>query len=397
MSQPAARPVAVGAAGVVAVFLVAACLRPAITSVGPLLDLIGADTGLSNTLLGLLSSLPLLAFAAVSPLVHVPARRFGAERVIVWSLAGLSVGILVRSVPSLATLWLGTLVLGAAIAVGNVLLPAVVRRDFASHAALVVGGYSAVLGTAAAIASGVALPLASAAGDGWRWSLVVWAVPAFAAAVVWVGFLHRRPAPRPAPDGAPQEEPAGASVWRAASAWRITAFMGLQSTSFYVLISWLPAILTARHVSHAAAGWYLFAYQVVGILAGLGVPLVLRKLTRETTAALASVPMVAASVGLVLAPSLPALWVGLAGLSSGSTLVIVLSTLSLNAQSPGHAARLSGMAQSLGYLFAAGGPVVAGWLRDTTGSWSPSLVVLAVLATVQAAVTLMRRREAASS
>jgi CP family cyanate transporter-like MFS transporter len=385
---PAANPV-----GLAAVFLVAACLRPAITSVGPLLDLVGSDTGLSNTLLGLLSSLPLLAFAAVSPLVQGRARRFGAERLIVWALAGLTFGIAVRSLPNLATLWLGTLVLGAAIAIGNVLLPAVVRRDHAARAALVIGWYSAVLGTAAAIASGLALPIASAIGDGWRWSLAVWAVPAAAATVIW--WRRSRPVPRPArPErGAVAADAAsGPSVWRSALAWRCTAYMGLQSTSFYILVSWLPAIMTARHQSHAAAGWYLFAYQVVGIGAGLLAPLVLHRLDRDVTAALASLPMIVACVGLIAAPRVPAVWVTLAGISSGSALVIALSLFSLNADSPAHAAQLSGMGQSLGYLLAAGGPVAAGWLRDATGSWSPALVGVAVLTGVQALVTLAHRR-----
>ncbi len=384
---PAANPV-----GLAAVFLVAACLRPAITAVGPLLDLIGTDTGLSNTLLGLLSSLPLLAFAAVSPLVQAPARRFGAERLIVWALAGLSFGIVVRSLPTLATLWLGTLVLGAAIAVGNVLLPAVVRRDHAVRAALVIGWYSAVLGTAAAIASGLALPIASAIGDGWRWALVVWAAPAAAAATIWWRRSRRAPRPQSPAPGTVTDDPAPRpSVWRSAMAWRCTAYMGLQSTSFYVLVSWLPAIMTARHQSHAAAGWYLFAYQVVGIGAGLAAPLVLHRLDRDVTAALGCLPMIAACVGLIVAPQLPAVWVTLAGISSGSALVIALSLFSLNADSPAHAAQLSGMGQSLGYLLAAGGPVAAGWLRDTTGSWSPALVGVAVLAALQGLVTVAHR------
>ena len=365
---PARRPAP--PAGLAAVFLVAACLRPAITSVGPLLDLVGTDTGLSNTVLGLLSSLPLLAFAAVSPLVQGPARRYGAERLIVWALAGLTLGILVRSLPTLPTLWAGTLVLGAAIAIGNVLLPAVVRRDHAARAAQVIAWYSAVLGTAAAIASGIALPVASAIGDGWRWSLVVWAAPAAVAAAIWWRRSRHVPAiatgpaaepagraaPAPAPDPDPDPDPVPhRSVWRSAMAWRSTVYMGLQSTSFYVLVSWLPAIMTARHQSHAAAGWYLFGYQVVGIAAGLAAPLALRRLHRDVTAALVSLPMIAACTGLIAAPHVPAVWVLLAGLSSGSSLVVALSLFSLNADSPAHAAQLSGMGQSVGYLLAAGG------------------------------------------
>ncbi|WP_375493647.1 MFS transporter, partial [uncultured Jatrophihabitans sp.] len=132
--------------GLFAVFLAAACLRSSITSVGPLLGRIADDTGLSDTLLGLLGALPLLAFGVVSPLVQPVARRVGAERLVGAALLGVALGVAVRSAPGGGWLWLGTAVLGAGIAVGNVLLPAIVRRDHAARAALVVGGYPAVMG-----------------------------------------------------------------------------------------------------------------------------------------------------------------------------------------------------------------------------------------------------------
>ncbi len=371
--------------GLVAVFLAAACLRPAITSVGPLLNRIGDDTGLSETLLGLLGALPLLAFAAVSPVVQRPARRLGAERVVGWALLALAGGIALRSAPGVGSLWLGTALLGAGIAVGNVLLPAVVRRDFAARSALVVGCYSAVMGAVASTASGVSLPLADALGGSWRWSLAVWLVPAVVAAPVW---LLRRPAPPPPPaaDAVPRPP-----VWRSATAWRLTLFMGLQSTSFYVLVSWLPSILAAQGVSHAAAGWYLFGYQVVGLLSGLAVPLVLRRLDRHRTAAAASIPIVLAPLGLAVLPGAGALWVAVAGVGSGASLVMALSLFSLDADDSAHAAALSGMAQSLGYLLAAGGPVAAGALREASGSWTPALVGLIVLGVLQGAVIVTRR------
>ena len=232
--------VAVG--GTAAVLVAAACLRPALTAVGPVLGLIGADTGLSNTMLGVVSALPLLAFAAVSPLVSGPARRFGIERTVVWALAVLAAGALLRLLPGLPALVAGTLAAGAGIAVGNVLIPVVVRRDHPARVALMTGLYSATLGTAAALASGVWLPLAHLPG-GWRWSLGVWAVPAAAAAVVW----SRRP--RTVETVPPAAPPAAGAVWRSGVAWRLTAVMGLQSTTFYVLVAWLPSIATSHGAS----------------------------------------------------------------------------------------------------------------------------------------------------
>jgi len=177
--------------GTVAVLVAAVCLRPALTAVGPVLELIGADTGLSNTMLGLLSALPLLAFAAVSPLVSGPVRRLGIERTVVAALAVLAVGAMLRLLPGLPALFAGTIAAGAGIAVGNVLIPVVVRRDNPARIPLMTGLYSATMGTAAALASGVSLPLSQLPG-GWRWSLGVWALPAAAAALVWT---RRRPGP----------------------------------------------------------------------------------------------------------------------------------------------------------------------------------------------------------
>lgn len=378
-------------AGVTGIVLAAVCMRTPLTAVGPVLERIGADTGLSNTLLGLLSALPLLAFSAVSPLVHGPARRIGIERTVVWALVALAAGVALRSVPGLPPLWAGTALAGAGIAVCNVLIPVVVRRDHPARVALMTGLYSAAMGSAAAVASGVSLPLTHLPGS-WRWSLGIWAVPAVVAAAFWA--RHRGPAAAlaqdravPAGTGAGAAVPAGTGagpVWRSAVAWQLTAVMGLQSTSFYVMVAWLPSIATSRGASGTLGGWYLFAFQIVGIVSGLVLPAVLHRAGTPATGVVVSAPMVLACLGLIAAPAVLPLWVLLAGISSGAALVYVLTRISLTARTSAEATKLSGMAQSIGYLLAAGGPVAAGWLRDHTGSWTRALVMVATIATVQA-------------
>lgn len=381
--------------GTVGVLLVAACMRPAITSVGPVLSEIGASEHLTHTLLGLLITLPLLAFATISPVVHGPARRFGVERVILAALTLLTVGILVRSLTGTVGLWAGTVVVGVGVAVLNVLLPVVVKARYHANVALMTGLYSAALGAMAAIASGVALPLAELPG-GWRWSLGVWALLTAGAAVVWArssaeGVAAVVDSPVEGIEGVRSGAKRHRSVWRSATAWRITAFMGLQSTSFYVLVAWLPAIAVARQVGPTLAGWYLFTSQIVGVLAGMVLPQVLNRFGRRVSGVVVSVPMVAACLGLLALPSLAPLWAVLIGLSTGPALVLSLSMIGIAGRDAAHGAQLSGMVQSVAYALAAIGPVVAGWLRDSTGSWNATLVMITCIAVTQAAVTSLRR------
>src|SRR5215204_1237087 len=169
---------------VLGIVLLAANLRPALTGVAPLIGQIRADTGISNGVAGLLTTLPLLAFALLSPFAPRVARRFGMERALLASLLILAAGILLRW--AVAALFLGTAILGAAIAVGNVLLPGLVKREFPEHAGLMTSVYSTSLGISAALAAGVSVPLAQLAGIGWRGALAVWALPALLAAVAWL-------------------------------------------------------------------------------------------------------------------------------------------------------------------------------------------------------------------
>lgn len=361
-------------------FLVALCLRPAITSVGPVLPQVGADLGLAEGALGLLGALPLLAFAAVSPLVSRLSGRFGAERVVLGALTGLAVGIAVRSWAGAPGLWLGTVVLGCATAVGNVLVPAIVRRDYATRVSRATGAYSAVMGAAASVASAVAVPLAAAAD--WRLALGVWAALALVVAAVWA---RRARAARPVAARVADER--GPAVWRSGTAWLLTAFMGLQSTVFYVMVTWLPSVESEAGFSATAAGVHLFVFQVVGIVSGLAIPLLMRDRADQVPAAVvASAPMVVAVAGLLAAPGLAALWAVVAGIGSGASLVVALGLVGLRGRTLHGTARLSGMAQSVGYLVAAGGPVAAGYLAERSGTWHPTLVLVAVLAVLQVVV-----------
>ncbi len=375
--------------GLAAVLLVAACLRPAITAIGPLLEDIGADTGLGNTALGVLGAVPLLCFAAVSPWIHRPAIRYGTQRMVLVAMLVLTAGILLRSIPGALWLWGGTIAIGVGIGIGNVLLPAVVKRDHPTRISTVTGVYSSVTTGAAGLGSGLAVPFVALTGN-WRAALALWAVVSLVAAAVWVVRGRVLPTPLPA---APDTTP-GVSMWRSATAWQVTAFMGLQSTTFYLLVTWLPSIETGLGVDRAAAGWHLSVYQVVGIVAGLGATALMgRRTDQSLLTAVAGSALVVAMIGLLWAPHLVLLWVLVAGMSSGATFIIAVSLFGLRTRTVAQTAQLSGMAQCLGYLLAACGPVLAGAIFDLTGTWTTVLLLVAVCAAAQAVVGAFAGRD----
>lgn len=400
------------------VLLVAANLRPAMTVVGPLIEEIGVANGLSPSALGLLGALPVLSLGVFSPLVHRLSARMGMERSILLSLAVLAAGTVLRSVPGgplpagVWTLYLGTVILGAAIAVGNVLVPAVVKRDFPDRVPLMTGLYTAALVGAAAIASGVAVPAASAIG--WELTLAAAALLAMGTAGIWArrgradrdgpvqlgggggdggeddpGVVGRFDAREAESDAAGSADigtagETGRGLVRSPIAWQVTAYFGLQSAVFYIMLTWLPSIQTYQGVSAAAAGWWLAAYQAVGIVASLMVGPLMQRTRDQRGIAVGLAAMMALGVaGMAFVPQLLPVWCLISGFASGATLLVSLTIVSLRARTPQQAARLSGMAQGLGYLLAGTGPLLAGALVDVVGSWESVLQVLLAVVAVQ--------------
>jgi MFS transporter, CP family, cyanate transporter len=363
------------------ILVVAANLRPALTGVGPLLDDIRADLGLSGSAAGLLTALPLLMFAVFSPVSSAVALRIGTERALWGGLVGLAAGILLRSAPVTGAIWVGTAIVGASIAFFNVLLPSVVKRDFPRHLGLLIGIYSAVQSVVAALASGIAVPIAGHSASGWRWSMAVWAALAVVAVVVWSPQL-RRPSTRALPSAVKVRTP-----WHSALAWQVTSFMGLQSLVFYATIAWLPSIEKSAGTSATAAGWLLFLFQIVSVISSLGSSALIQRLPDQRLLGLAAAASsVIGVIGLLVATSWSPLWMVLMGLGTGASIVIALSLFGLRTADHTQAAALSGMAQLVGYLVAAAGPVAAGALHDATDSWTPPLLLIAAFIVVQGCV-----------
>jgi len=359
---------------VLAIVLLAANLRPALTSVAPLIGQIRTDTGISNGVAGLLTGLPLLAFAVLSPIAPRLARRFDMERVLLASLLVLAVGILLRSAGVVAALFLGTAILGAAIAVGNVLLPSLVKREFPERTGLMTSTYTTALAVSAAIAAGASFPIAYEV-DGWRGSLALWALLALVAAVAWFPQI-RSADPANASTGTSRDV---TGLWSSVLAWQVTLFMGLQSLGYYVVLTWLPQILQEEvGVSAAQAGWLLALAQVVVIPAMFLAPVLADRRPSQYTVVVVAVTLTGAgTLGLLVAASTATvLWIILLGLGQGACFSLALTFFALRAPDSEQAAALSGMAQSVGYLLAAGGPFLFGLLRDVTHAWTVPLTLL---------------------
>ncbi|WP_336155123.1 CynX/NimT family MFS transporter [Bacillus sp. 204(2023)] len=361
---------------IIGIVLISLTMRSPLTSVGPLVGSIRESLGLSHTAAGLLTTLPLLAFSLLSPFAPILARRFGMERIILYALVLLMLGITVRSLTATVPLFAGTVLLGLAIAVCNVLIPSIVKRDFSRNVGLMTGLYSVSMNLCGAIASGVSVPIARS--FGWNGALAVWGLLALIAALFWFPKARTSQASAMvATSGASTRR----SLWRSPLAWMVTLFMGLQSLLFYVLIAWLPEIMTSRGLNEDSAGWMLSLFQFASLPVSFIVPIVAGRMKNQRLLVVMMTILFFVSLGGLYFGdnALIFLWTILLGISGGCAFSLAMIFLSLRTKDASGAASLSGMSQSVGYLLAATGPTLFGLLHDVTASWNfPILLLLMV-------------------
>ncbi|WP_218120290.1 CynX/NimT family MFS transporter [Actinopolyspora mzabensis] len=356
-------------------------LRPAIASVAPLVGQIQADTGLSNTATGLLTTVPLLCFVLLSTTAPRLGRRYGEERTIAAALLLLFAGILLRVLPVSAALFGGTVLVGIAITGGNVLLPTVIKKRFGAQSGIMTGLYTMGISIGTAAAAGLTIPWQHFAGLGWRATLAVWAVPALLAVVLW--FPQHRDPRRSTTD--PLGAARGGQAWRSPLGWGVTGFFALLSLTFYTVIAWLPKILTDNGMDPTSGGQMLSLANLVGIPFSLAAPIMAARSSRQVwiTTTFPAL-LLLGLLGLTLSPRSGALcWVLVLGVGLGGTIGIGFMLVVLRAADARGAAALAAMSQTAGYLVAATGPILTGALRDLTGSWTLPLLSLCLLVAVQ--------------
>jgi MFS transporter, CP family, cyanate transporter len=406
-SAPTRRRAVPAAAVVAAILLLGLNLRGPIIAVSPVLDTIAADLRIGEAAAGLLTSLPVLCFGVLTPLASVLLARAGLGRGVLISLVVLLVGIAVRSADGLPGALAGTLLIGAAITVGNIAVPVVIGRDLPRHSGAVLGAYTASLNVGSMITLALTVPLADALG--WRWALVTWGGLVLVAAAVW-WFAVRDPAaraPRDTPRDAPQDAPGpdapqadqppddgsrgdGPVWWRRPVVWGLTAAFAGQAFSYYGVTAWLPLLLRDElGMAAAGAGTSASVFQVAALVGAFGVPMLLRVLPGPravvivVTAAWATLPL-----GLLLAPQLWPVWCGIGGAAQGGGLVVIFALIVRRSRDLVENRRMSALVQGGAYVVAAAGPTVVGAVHAATEGWTaPLLVVLSAIALFGVAAT----------
>ncbi|MFF2617571.1 MULTISPECIES: MFS transporter [unclassified Kitasatospora] len=367
------------------IVLVALNMRACLAAVSPMVGEIQRTFGLSATASGLITTVPVLFQGVGAPLTPRLTRRFGAERVVLGAVLVLGAGVLLRVLPSVAALYAGCVVIGVAIAVLNVSMPGLVKREFPDRAATMTGVYSTTMLVGATLAAGTSVPLEHALGGGWRASLGAWSLLALVAAVAWLPQVLRSRQERQgavAAAAAPAKPIEG--IWKSALAWQISLFMGISSLLVYTLVAWMPTILAEHGMDRGQAGLVFAFSNLVQVAGAFLVPLMAGRMTSQRALAVVMVALNGLGIAMLLVAPVSAAWVSatILGVAQGGSLGLGLAFIVLRTNTAAGAAQLGGMSQAIGYLVAAAGPVGAGALRQLTGGWETPLVLMLVLVLV---------------
>ncbi|MEL0616319.1 MFS transporter [Cobetia marina] len=370
--------------------LVALNLRPALSSLAPLLDRITQDLGLSTLAAGLLTTLPVICLGLFAPLAPRLAGRLGAERTLSLALVILGIALWLRASDLTLLLYLGTLLCGGSIGIAGTLLPAIVKREHPERADLFTGVYTMALCLGAALAAGLSVPLANWL-DGWQASLSCWALLVVIALPVW-----RLSMPHPWPRRLPAGQHDAPRLWHLPLARQITFFMGCQSSLAYIVFGWLPFLLQQRGLSDVEAGWLMAASVMAQVLTALLAPVIGRMGRDQRPAILLLLACSAVGLlGLMVGPlSLRWLFAVLLGFGQGGSFSMALTLLVLRSNDARLAGALSGMAQGTGYMLAALGPLAVGILLEFTNDLDviASLFALILIAAAALGLKVGRRQ-----
>jgi len=359
----------------IGILLVGANLRAPITSIGVALPDIKADLVLSNSAISVITVVPLLSFAIVSLFAAKTSNRFGLEKTIFLALCFIFVGILVRSITDISWLYIGTILIGIGIGFGNVLAPAVIKAKFPLHIGIMTGYYTVVMNVFGGLSSYGTVPLLKS--FNYNSAISFMAIVTFITIIIWSVQLKGK---QQTATALPKES---VNVWKSPLSWQITILMGGQSLIFYSLINWMPVYLSQSGMSISEAGAYLSVLQISIIPFTFITPIFATKMKSQFLVTFITGLLFIMGVLIMLfVPQLAIISTILIGVAGGVAFGLVNTFFSLRTEHSQTAAKLSGMAQSIGYLFAATGPLLFGILHDITGSWTASLCILLVTAII---------------
>lgn len=352
---------------IIAITLLAMTLRTPITAVGPITSFIRQDLNISNVLAGFLTTIPLLAFAIMSPFAPRIARKFGIEWTLFYSLLLLSAGIVLRSTGIVVALLIGTILIGVAIAFGNVLIPSFLKLRYPLHIGVLMGIYTVAMNLSSGFGAGISYSIA----DRFNWQLALGAslLIVLFAIIFWSPQLKTK---KMSLDTATSVKIGWGQLLKSRVAIAVMITMGLQSFIFYTTAAWIPEIYIAQGMQASETGWLISAMQFAQIPITFITPMIAVKMTNQRPIViLFSLLYLIGFTGVVMEwTSLAFVWMILIGLAGGASFSLVMMLFTLRTNTAYEAAALSGFAQSIGYLFAAIGPLCFGLLKDITGSWT---------------------------
>lgn len=359
---------------------IALTLRSPLTSVGPIIEEIQNALHISSTTIGFVTTIPLLAFAVISPIVPKISRKITIEKTLFYAIILLAIGIALRSSGSVSMLFLGTALIGIGIAFGNVLLPSLIKLKFPFHIGLLTAIYTVAMNTGASIAAGVSYPLSTLA-FGWQGALGLWIILAIIAIVIWLP--QTKSAQTDIPPLATQTT-VKKQIWRFPLAWVIMLAMGFQSMIFYTTAAWFPEMFKSQGLSSAEAGFMFSVMQIAQIPMTFITPIIAGKLKDQRPIILVYALFYVIGFGGLLMgwTEWSFVWMILLGFAGGASFSMCMMFFTLRSRDAFEAADLSGFSQSLGYLIAAAGPVLYGYLYEKYTSFETANIMYIFVVTI---------------